>query len=506
MAEDLLDKVFSFISGDNEPASDNKILLRQVLREINQNKYAKFYRAKSEEYEPALAQFFYDIYKTIYPVRAFMQDPEKLARLRYIVIEAFMDKTTKEAVRRLAPEAIEARAKTTAPRELIVQLKEELTTLSDTFDVNRIKTANRCYNLILAFVQFVEFDFFILLRKFDLNLTPGNFSVPPKFTTVQGEFLVQDLENFQKISHALEPSPDWKNVFTIFTACQIPAVSLDQWNILIQNLKDVKNSGIIDLTLQYVTKNPLWMVKPLIPNEPAVDVWLAAKRNEVQDYIAKIVNAQRNAQIEVLATNIFGTSDITRLRYYTDKNGEIYRKKNLETFTHAAGLNYLLAFITEYIDKEIQELCDIILIRGQWTSNPASREMSDGFHKVTELTEHILDLDNTLSEKGDNGARLRGALLRVDRDKSQIRYINSIIGNINEEAQELITSAAQALIIVGKHLKNLTDDFQKSPHELIMNWKELGYVSRTPIGQRIADAYKKINYFIQLMQFFSASP
>ncbi|MDR2630360.1 MAG: DUF5312 family protein [Spirochaetaceae bacterium] len=506
MAEDLLDKVFSFISGDNEAGSDNnKILLRQIVREISQNKYAKFFKAKSEEYEPAMAQFFYDIYKTIYPAQAFAQDTEKLARIRHITIEAFMDKTTKEAVRRLTPDAIEARSKTTPPRELIAQLKEDLNTLSSGFDVNRINSANRCYNLMLTFFQFVEFDFFMLLRKFDLDLSPGDFSVPPKFTAVKADSLIHDLENFQIISQALEPSADWKNVFTIFKACQMPVIPLEQWNILLQNLKEVKSSGIIDLTVQYATRNPIWIVKPQIPREQAMDSWLESKQNEIQGYIAKIVNTQRNAQIEALAKNIFGTADIIRLRYYTDKNSEIYRKKNLETFTHAAGLNYLLAFITEYLDKELQELCDILLIRGQWTSNPASREMSDGFHGVMELPEQILALDNTLSEKGDNGARLRGALLRVDRDKSQIRYINSIIGNINEEAQALITSAAQNLIIVGKHIKNLLDDFQKSPHELIMNWKELGYVSRTPIGQRIADAYKKINFFIQLMQFFSAS-
>jgi hypothetical protein len=506
MAEDLLGKVFSFISGDNESDSDNKIVLRQVLREITQNKYAKFYKPKSDEYEPALAQFFYDIYTAIYPVQAAVQDTELLLRLRHITIEAFMDKPTKEAVRRLSPDSIEARAKTTAPKELIAQLKDELNTVSDTFDANRISTANRCYNLMLAFIQFAGFDFFMLLRKFDPNLRPGAFNVPPKFIAVQADSIIQDLENFQIISQALEPSTDWKNVFFIFKACQLPLIPLEQWTVLLQNLKDVKNSSIIDLTIQYSTKNPIWMVKAKIPHEHAVDSWLETKQNEVQDYINRIVNTQRNAQIEVLAKNIFGTADIIRLRYYTDKNGETYRKKSLVTFTCALGLNYLLAFITEYLDKEIQELCDILLIRGQWTSNSSSREMSDGFHKVLELTEQILALDETLSDKGDNGARLKGSLLRVDRDKSQVRYINSIIGNINEEAQELITAAAQYLIVVGKHMKNLLDDFQKSPHELIMNWKELGYVSRLPIGQRIADAYKNINYFIQLMQFFSSTP
>jgi hypothetical protein len=505
MAEDILGKVISFISGDNEPDSDKKNLLRQVLKEISQNKYSKFYRPKSEEYEPAFAQFFYDLYKTIYPAQVFLQDAEKVARLRHITIEAFMDKTAKEAVRRLNLEAIEERAKTTPPKDLIAQLKEDLFILSDTFDTNRINTANRCYNLILAFIQFVEFDFFMLLRKFDLNLKPGNFDTPPKFTAVKADSLIQDLENFSMVSQVLESVVDWKNVFIIFKICQMPPILPEQWSILLQNIRDVKNSGIIDLTVQHSTQNPVWIVKPKIPNEQAVNSWLEIKRNEVQDYINKIVNTQRSAQIAALAKNIFGTSDITRLQYYTDKNGEIYRKKNLETFTYALGLNYLLAFIVDYLNKEIQELCDILLVRGQWTNNPSSREMSDGFHGVIELTEEILALDETLSDKGDNGSRLKGAILRVDRDKSQIRYINSIIGNINEEAQDIITSAAQSLIVVGKHLKDLEDDFQKSPHEVIMNWKELGYVSRTPIGQRIADAYKKINYFVQLMQFFAAS-
>ncbi|MDR0689258.1 MAG: DUF5312 domain-containing protein [Spirochaetaceae bacterium] len=505
MAEDLLGKVFSFISGDNEPDSDKKILLRQVLKEIGQNKYSKFYKPKSEEYEPAFAQFFYDLYKTIYPAQVFLQNTEKITLLRHITIEAFMDKTAKESVRRLNLNAIEERARITAPKDLIAQLKEDLFTLTDTFDANRINTANRCYNLILAFIQFVGFDFFMLLRKFDLSLRSGNFDVPPKFTAVKADSLVQDLENFQMVSRALEPVADWKNVFIIFKACQMPLIPPEQWSILLQNLRDVKSSGIIDLTVQYSIKNPIWIVKPKIPNEQAVNSWLEIKRNEVQDYINKIVNTQRNDQIEALAKGIFGTSDITRLQYYTDKNGEIYRKKNLETFTHALGLNYLLAFIVDYLEKEVQELCDILLVRGQWTNNTSSREMSDSFHQVMELTEEILALDETLSDKGDNGSRLKGALLRVDRDKTQVRYINSIIGNINEEAQDLITSAAQSLIVVGKHLKNLAEDFQKSPHELIMNWKELGYASRTPIGQRITEVYKRTNYFVQLMQFFSSS-
>ena len=63
----------------------------------------------------------------------------------------------------------------------------------------------------------------------------------------------------------------------------------------------------------------------------------------------------------------------------------------------------------------------------------------------------------------------------------------------------MINRTVPSLIIVGKHLKMLMDDSQKKPFELIMNWKELNLASKAPLVQRISAAYKKINYFVQLM-------
>jgi hypothetical protein len=125
--------------------------------------------------------------------------------------------------------------------------------------------------------------------------------------------------------------------------------------------------------------------------------------------------------------------------------------------------------------------------------------MSDAFHDVMDVAEEITNLDESLSEEGSNGPRLRGALLRVDRDKTQSRYINSIISTINEEARNIINRAVPSLIVVGKHFKMLYEDCEKKPFELIMNWKELNAVSKLPMVQRIGTVYKKITLFVQLM-------
>ncbi|GHV71884.1 hypothetical protein AGMMS49928_25930 [Spirochaetia bacterium] len=132
--------------------------------------------------------------------------------------------------------------------------------------------------------------------------------------------------------------------------------------------------------------------------------------------------------------------------------------------------------------------------------------MSDAFHELTEISARLKALDETLSEDGKDGPRLQAAVGRVDRDKTQIRYINGIVDELNEKFLDQINTAAQALIIIGKHLKVMVEDIQKNPHDLIINWKELTAVSRSPIAQRIGDDYKKINYFIQLLRLCTRPP
>jgi hypothetical protein len=128
-----------------------------------------------------------------------------------------------------------------------------------------------------------------------------------------------------------------------------------------------------------------------------------------------------------------------------------------------------------------------------------SREMSDALHRLLNTVAPIFELDELMSEDGGDGSRLRAAMHRIDRDTTQARYINSILGKINSNAHDIINEAAQALIIIGKHMKNLIEDVQKKHPELLVNWREINLASKEPITQRLIANFKRINYFIQLM-------
>ena len=497
---DVINKVISFISGENEGNSDKDILLKQLTKDISQNKYAKFYRAKQGEADPSLGQYFYSIYRTIYPLQIFLKDPAKETKIKNITLESFLDKHVLDIIKNLSKEEIAERKKT-AGENLPKQLEEDLAALVKGFDNPRIIAADKCYNLIASMKQFVFYDFCSLLGKFDPEMQEGDFLSQPKFTAIEAEIVIPEIASFLSVLPPPESENDWKTVFEILKYCNggTDVIPQPQWAGLLISLKDLKQSKILELIGKLALGNPVWEIKPVIPHETLSGSWLEERSREVRAVINSITGSQRNAQIAALEKAVFNASQIVRLSFYTCEKSKILVDKDLEGYLYAAALNHLLAFIQDYLGKEIHELCDIILIRGQWTNNAASRAMSEAFHVVMEITDEISQLDYSLDEDGSNGPRLRGALLRVDRDKTQARYIKSIVNMVNEEALNLINRAVPSLIVVGKSFKLLLDDYEKKPYELIMNWKELAGFSKLPLVQRMTAAYKIINYFVQLM-------
>jgi len=501
MPEDIINKVMSFISGDKEDGSDKQVLLKQLAKEITQNKYAKFYRARQEEADPSLAQYFYSIYKILYPSRVFFDNPEKEAQVRQVTLESFLDKPMMDLTKRLTPEAVAERKKA-AGAGISKELEADIEALAKGFDSPRLAAADRCYNLMMVYKRFVSYDYYGILKKFDPDMSETDFSAPPKFSALRADTIMADIAAFVSILPSFDTEDDWKTALEILKYCNngTDVIPLEIWNGLAANLKNLKQSKMLELMVRLASGNPVWEGKPApSPDEQPSALYLGEKTAEIREVISGIADNQRNSKIAALEKAVFADATAARLIYYTREKGGIFVQKELETYEYAPALNHLAAFIHDFIHKEIAELCDILLVRGQWTNRTASLAMSDGYHGVMEMAGEISALDETLAEDGANGARLRGGLLRVDRDHSQARYINSIIDSVNEEALDITNRAIQHLIVVGRHLKILYEDHQKKNFELIMNWKELGLVSKTPLAQRLLDDYKSINYFVQLM-------
>jgi hypothetical protein len=496
--------MFSFLAG--EPESDKRLLFKQTLKDLSQNRYVKFLRIKTEEADPSLALFLYSLYKTTFPIRVFTQDEEKMNLFRQKIVDAFVDLPLRETVRRLSPEDLARRAGTEAPPELISEIQADVDRLLSAFSREKMDSVNNCYNLAEALSQVVGFNFPGILKKFDPHFVGGNFSVEPRFSPVKMSLLYKDLEEFAAATGAITSSENWGLILELFKVCAgKELIQHGAFAEVIGGLQDVHESRIVEQMIQFYLRNPVWQGKVRVPNTQAAEAWLEAKKAEAKKRIDQIAGAQRAVQINALVKQIFTGGSMTRLENYTPARGEPFREKNLEDFQYAEGLNYLLIFLEEFVDHEMRELCDLLLIRGQWTNNGLSKDMSEAFYRLSEMPPLIREIDERMSEDGVDGSRLKAALLRVDRDKTQIRYINSIVGNNNDEALELINTAAQHFIVIGKHLRMLVEDIQRKPPGLLYNWKELISFSRRPLVPRLADDYKRINHFVQLSRLCVAA-
>jgi len=499
---DVIDKVLHFISGDADATSDQDVLLKQTAKEITQNKYAKFYRVKQGDVDVVFAQYIFNVYRAIYPLQVFLQNPANETKLKQVTLEAFLDPAVKAKIKQLSADVIAERKKS-SDDDFSKQLKEEINALAIDFDSPRIAQADECYNLITAMKRFILYDFAALLRKFDPEVQDGDFLTAPKFSEVEAVFLLPCIKEFIAIIPLLEENKNWKVVFEILKYCNSGSdiIPLTHWLSLIASLKDLQNANILTMIGKLAAGNPIWEAKPAaMPHEVLSASWLQQKTSEVQEIILGIAENQKAAQIAALVNAVFGTAETTRLNYYIPAKEISLLDKGLIGFTYALAINHLQAFVQDFVATEIHELCDIMLIRGQWISNASSRAMSGGFHAVLDTSQAILELDEKMDDNLGIGARIRAALFRVDRDKSQGRYINNITETINDEALEIITGVIPHLITLGKHFKLLMDDCPKKMFEVIMNWKELNSLpAKAPLLQRLTDMYKRINYFVQLM-------
>jgi hypothetical protein len=496
--DNILNKVISFISGGE--GDDKQLLFKQIIKDIQQNKYAKFYKVRQEETDASFAQYLYSIYKITYPARIYLKDSGNRAKIKQVTLESHLDKGVMDIIKRLTPDKVVER-KINSGNDITAELEKDLEALTIGFDSPKLAEADKCHNLIMGFYRFVSWDYPSLLRKFDPEMS-DDFSIPPKFTSLRTDTIMADMASFLSVLPSFDPKDNWRTVLEIFKYCRggTDLIPFEIWSGLLANLKELKASKMIDMMIKLASGNPVWEPKASMqPPEQLSADWLVEKTREVREVISGIVYNQKNNQIANLEKAIFGTNETSRLIYYNKERGKILIQKDLEPYYYAPALNHLLAFIQDFATKEMQELSDLLLVRGQWTKNVSFIAMSEAYHEVLEITPEITELDETLSEEGSNGPRLRGALLRVDRDPSQARYLNSIVNSINEEALNIINRAVPFFIVIGKHLKMLLDDCQKKSYELIMNWKELALVSKIPIAQRLGDDYKKVNYFVQLM-------
>lgn len=482
-----------------------KKAMKQLARELSGNRHSRFYRPKTGLAEPGMAAFFFEMYRAVSHARIFLGNAAKSEFLKELTIEALLDIKHLDARQRLSAEYVRERAKTMPITEVSRLLQEDFDLLASAIDNELMDRVDSCYNQILALIHFSAFDFFFFLKKFDPHLIENNFNIRPHFSPVPGRQLNNQIKDFLEVFCAIDTELDWGPPLRVLKLYKNGAevISPEEWDILVSRLRELRRSNILELMIRHIEEDPSWRFKPSTGFEHIALNYLGAREKEVREAMNGFVRSQKLLQVRELAQNVFGDPDIRRALHYTPQESAAFVSRGLDGYTWAEGFNYVKAFLLDIFKKEIQGLCELLLIRGQWYSMEVSREMSENYHILLDIAARITVFDDTLGENGETGVRLRAMLSKSDRDKSQLRHIKAILRDVNGEALEFINSSARALIVIGTTLKNALEDQKSGAGELIINWRELEFIMETPLVKYLILTHQRISAFLRLLQILS---
>lgn len=496
--ENFFTKLFASLFSSNDPEYKKKKQLKSIAKELSKSKF-KYY--KNEEVLPQFAKLFYDIYKAIAPSQILFNSIENPNMFKYMVVNSSLSDEQHQIIDYLSKESITSIASTIPIADLTKQVTEKLDLFLSHFDSEKISKIESTYKKIIAYKNFCTYDFYFLLKKFDSSLHEREFNYPPHFEKINAEYITEDLKDFICIAQPISEIRDWTDMLKVFKDVkgQEP-ISANLLTKISNKLRSILQSKTFSLMLQLMTKDPEYEIDIFASEEPIVDAYLDKIRNEAENTLKQLQAQQQNLKIDNLLSQIFGTTEITRLRNYTDQNSAQFERKNLGKFLYAGPLNYYKAFLLDYIKKDLRELADLILIRGTWSSNTLSTPMSNAYNALLETSEKLVSFDEKIAEEGEIGIKLKTLLPRTERDKDSRNIIGTLINDINDEAKDFCIEATRNLIVIAKAIKSVMEDYAKPKGELIINWKELEKFCEHPIKQLGVEVYKNIYLFVTLMQ------
>jgi hypothetical protein len=483
-----------FAGSQRGSESEKKRLMDSILRDIKHNQYRRYYKPLSGELDPAVGEFFYEVYKTVYQAGLLMKNAAQSENIKQIIIEENMDKPLATLKAQLSHAKLVERTESHSIKELSVAVEQDLEAFNDAFDSKLIHRIDRYYNIMMVFAHFVSFDFFPLVKKFDIDLPEHNFEYTPHFKRVRAELVVEQIKEFLEALHPIEQDYDWNTVIQLARQYRnnIEVIKLNQWNSLLSHIRHVQNTGILSLIVRYADKNPIWQPQSRLPDHHIAESYRNLLRNQVSDSLGRILKQKQNERMIALAVDIFGKEDIPpRLQSYTETEHEALTRSGVIGLIYLHPLNYVAGFMQDFYKTTAYELCNLFLIKGHWSSPELSRRFSDSFQETLLALEELQEFDT--KEAGSKIAHIK-ALLGVNKR----RPAEAGLAALNNSAYDLIEKFIKALNFVEGQFRALYNDLTTKTYEIIVDFEKIE--SDQPLDQRLELVSFKLADMTQMLR------
>ena len=501
--ESFFQSLLSSLFKSSNPEAEKKRRLKNLAKTISKTKYHTFYRPATGEMLAPFGKLIFDLYKAVSPAQTYFRNTQNPAIFKRQIINYIMSENQLALLEQLDEQKILELAKTVPIVKLKQDIEHKLQVFTNDFNETKASKADAIEKSFSIFQDFCTFDFYMILKKYDSSYKEFSFNALPRLEKVNGEYILDDLKDFLAVAYSItDDSIDWNPLFEMFKATQSKElVSPGNWKKIIAKIKSIQTSKSLDMIVQHLAEDFAYETKISYHHAPIIEPYIEKIENDTHVLLQKIEVEQKESKASSICMQIFGTATPQSLKYFTADFNAPLEKKSLSVLEYVEPLNYLKTFLVEFVKKTIREYYAVVVIRGQWDAS-LSAPMSNAYQELLKLSDEVTALDEMMAEEGSMGVKVKTLLPKTAHDAGAENIINRVVSDANEMARGYIIQGTQSLIIIGKTIKQLIEDYVLQKPVIVQNWKELEKFFETPLKEFSVDVYKKIYLFVQLMQTY----
>jgi len=501
--ESFFSSIFASLFKSSNPEVEKKRRLKSIAKNISKTKYHNFYKAGSSEMLAPFGKLIFDIYKIISSAQTMFRNTQNPAIFKRQILNYIMSENQLTLLEELDEQKIIELSRTVPIAKLQQDVEHKLQVFINEFGETRASGADALMKAFSCFQDFCTFDYYLILKKFDSSYQEYAFNITPKLEKVNAEYILDDLKDFLSVSYLITDSTiDWNPLFEMLKNTQSrEIISPANWKKIVAKIKSIQMSHSLDLIIQHISQDPSYETKISYHYQPVIEPFVDNLENETRNLLNKLAAEQKESKASSICMQIFGTASPQSLKYYVQGFNAPLEKKDLSLLEYTEPLNFLKTFLVEFVKKSIREFYDVVVIRGQWDAT-LSAPMSNAYQELLKISEEITSFDETLADDGPMGLKVKTLLPKTAHDAGAENIINRVVSDANDQARGYIIQGTQNLIIIGKTIKQLIEDYALPKPVIVQNWRELEKYIETPIKEFSVNIYKKIYLFVQLMQTF----
>ena len=103
---------------------------------------------------------------------------------------------------------------------------------------------------------------YFFLKKFDSTLPEGDFVYSPRFESINGEYVLEDLKDFLTVLEPIDPKVNWGVIFDILKNYrEMELMPASTWKKLMRSCEEVRNTRVFKLIIMHLSEDPYYKIR-----------------------------------------------------------------------------------------------------------------------------------------------------------------------------------------------------------------------------------------------------